>query len=432
MFAWLVALLGACSTPSPPGPPQTVVLVVMDTVRADHTSLCGHDRPTTPRLDALAARRGAVHACRAYSPAPWTHPSHASLLTGAPVEEHGAVWTSEGTKVSPWMAVRPLAEEAVTLPEELAAAGYQTALVSANPVLAQDGGLLQGFEQVRVAARPLELRGERFPPVLAEVLDAVDAERPLLLVVNLYDAHDPYPGTDGSLPWGGRAPAVMLVDLNGRITSTFRGFIGGTLHPDTEEAFLLSVRDGYDAGIHAADANLGAVLDALQARGRLADARVVVTSDHGELLGEHRLLRHGGFLWEEVERVPVVAWDSRRPLPALPEPLAGRAVHALLRDGRLPDLPVTAVSDNPGNVEVGVVGGALWEGTRKGVVADGRVVVTDLARDPREIAGMEALEGDAMVAPLRALAERVEAVRAEGVPERKGLGEALRAVGYVE
>ena len=126
----------AIATPKAP----TVVLAVLDTVRADHTSLCGYPRKTTPYLESLK-ERGAVHSCRAYTPGDWSLPTHASYFTGVSVARHGAHYAydakdEKGERIRS-LYVYPLRDEVRTLAEEMRDRGYQTVLVSDNGLLAR-------------------------------------------------------------------------------------------------------------------------------------------------------------------------------------------------------------------------------------------------------------------------------------------------------
>lgn len=120
---------------APPGRPGLVLFVVLDTVRADHTSLCGHDRPTTPFLQALAGQQGWSHTCGLVTPGTWTLPSHASFFTGLLPTEHRLITKGH-----------PLPPGVPTLAERFAAEGYQTVLLSANPTLNKASGIGRGFE----------------------------------------------------------------------------------------------------------------------------------------------------------------------------------------------------------------------------------------------------------------------------------------------
>lgn len=111
----------------------TVMLIVLDTFRADWPSVCGGPVPT-PNLEALASREEGHFSCSAVTPGAWTLPSHASYFTGKGVLEHGA-HSARGAGGSFWPPAFPLDGQHRTLAEEYAAQGYQTVSVSGNPLL---------------------------------------------------------------------------------------------------------------------------------------------------------------------------------------------------------------------------------------------------------------------------------------------------------
>lgn len=416
---------------APVDAPPTVVLVVLDTVRADHVDGCGAPWGITPTWRALAARPDAVVACDGWSPGTWTHPSHASLFTGWPVDTHGALWAAEGgVSLNPVTRVRPLDPGADTLAEQFGRAGYVTAAVSANPILVPGGGLLQGFDKVHVAGGMGAFRGDALARPLLRVLGEIDRDRPLFLFVNVYDAHDPFPAVPDGAPWGAPGPRVDLHPHREGDTAYGR-FLRGDMPEAEARDYLATVRAAYAQGVHEADRGLGLVLEVLD-RFRDLDAglRLVVTSDHGELLGEHRLLRHGGFLWEPAIRVPTL-WVERGGTPApLPEPFATRALFDVIRRGTVPAWPVTAVSEpNPDDARVGVLGAAVRHGDRKHVCIDGTATAYDLAADPAEATPLPVSQ-DADLAALCARA--VDAYRQPAPEPADAVQGALRAVGYVE
>jgi hypothetical protein len=448
---WLLALLLACSsdeggrrrrrpapeTPPPVvavgrGAPRTVILVVLDTVRADRTSVCGHDRPTTPTLAGLVAR-GATVACRATSPAPWTHPAHASLFTGQHVPEHGAVWVDGGTALNPHASVRPLADEAVTLAEVYRDRGYQTVALVANLIVTPASGLLQGFDTTRLTPSSYGLRGAKLERAAAEVVDSLDPTRPLFLFVNLYDAHDPYPEVPAGHPFLPAQPRVHLHPNDPDPAQDYVRFLRGTMAEAERGPYLRRLTDGYDRGVEVADHNLGVLLDRLEASGWLGDdVRLVVTSDHGEALGEHGRLRHGGFVDEAMVTVPLLLWEPGR-TPPVPDRVSTLVAHRWLRDGVLGEAEVVATSErNDRDLLVGTWAAARWDGPRKAVCADldrdARRWQVDLAADPGELS-------PAALGPDAGLDPWCEAAR--GLAGRKDGGsdvvtEALKAAGYVE
>lgn len=321
-----------------PQRPPTVVLVVLDTVRADHLSLCGYERPTSPALEALAA--GAAVHCRAYAPGSWTLPSHASFFTGLEPIAHGAHAITSG--IDDWSGMgsrsRPLPEGIPTLAESMGARGFQALAVSGSPVVSETMGLMRGFEAYTVARHWGELGGSRLASAVADLLDEHADERPLFLFVNVADAHQPWGAVPEGVDW--LVPRPRLGWDKSSPEGDWQRFVEGRM-PEPEATELIDhAVDSYDWAVHQADSAMSEVLAILDAMGFCeAGCRVVVTSDHGEFLGEDQLLDHGHELLEANVRVPVLVWDSRAGavLPSFDEPsLSALEVYDLVLEGQRP------------------------------------------------------------------------------------------------
>jgi arylsulfatase A-like enzyme len=259
-----------------------VIFVVLDTVRADHLSLCGYERPTSPQLERLVARPGASSSCRTYAPGDWTLPSHASFFTGIDASRHGARIASDGPVLA-HINVAPLASSYSTLAEQLKERGYQTLAVSGNPVLSEDSGLLQGFDHSHAPEVFGELRGRPLVNRVQELLASeVEADAgPLFLFVNIADAHGPWQPVPESLGWIPQQPG-LLIDLT-RKRSTYRRLLQGDLSDDEFATARGRYLNAYDFGVYRADRTLGMLLRVLEADGWLDGRyRLVITSDHGE------------------------------------------------------------------------------------------------------------------------------------------------------
>ena len=274
-------------------PPPSILLVVVDTLRADAVSAYGETTGTTPAIDALAATGRRY--TRAYAPSPWTLPSHASLLSGIGIGAHGV--GLDGRVVLP--------EEVETLAERLRAAGYQTAAFSENGLVSGDFGFGQGFDHfaVRTAAEQFAAGQKLVIDVADEVaswLDQRDPERPFFIFINLYDPHEPYEvrSENPFLPGHTSTEDAKRLGAGGRTSHLICDRI-----PQPEELDIL--RGLYLGDVAAADAKLGGVLDLVEARG-IENLVTVVTSDHGEHFGERRLLDHEFSVQEAVLRVPLV------------------------------------------------------------------------------------------------------------------------------
>ncbi len=271
LAAWAGSLLGATAVAAlvwflrePPlrvsGP---IVLVSIDTLRADRLPAYGYEGVETPAIDRLVA--DAVLFERAYSHSPQTLPAHVSMFTGLLPVEHG-VRDNLGFAVGPGQ---------VLLPELLAPLGYRSAAVVSSYVLRQEVGLARGFATYddRLPQAPPGASGAQVQRDGSESLQA--AERwltenavpgaPIFLFLHLYEPHTPY------------AP------------------------PDRFARY-----EPYDGEIAYADEIVGRLFDTLRARGLYDDALIVLLSDHGEGLGDHGEQEHGVFLYDEAIRVPLV------------------------------------------------------------------------------------------------------------------------------
>jgi arylsulfatase A-like enzyme len=318
--------------PPPRTPSPSIVLVVMDTVRADHLSLYGYGRRTTPHLEQLA--RTATVYTRAYAPSNMTLPTHASLFTGLYGTEHTA-HNDEG-----WAVGRPLPARVLTIAELLAARGYATASIAANYVyLGDEFGLDQGFHHVdarpprlpfggawnfylrsriaEVASRVIELSprtrllsrpAEEISDLAIRYLARVAGKRrPFFLVLNYMDAHAPcIPPAPYDAMFPGRDPA-QPVDLADRLMVDIR--TRGVHLTPRQRAHLVSQ---YDGGIAHADHQIARVFASLRERGVFDDTLVIVLSDHGESFGEHGIFLHGYSNYDVETRVPLVVKKPRQ------------------------------------------------------------------------------------------------------------------------
>ncbi len=261
----LLALCGgsAALAGSPPAAKRpSLLLVTLDTTRADRIGCYGAAQAATGTLDGLA-RRG-VRFAEVIAPAPLTLPSHASILTGRSPREHGAR-DNEGYR---------LADAELTLAEQLGAAGYRTAAFVGAAVLDRVTGIGQGFslfdDQVRVGPERWFAWEER---AAGQVVDAAEAQldqlaAPFFLWVHFYDPHLPYVPPE---PYATRFE-----------------------------------KSPYDGEIAYADAQLGRLLALLSARGLDRNLVIAVAGDHGESLGEHGEPAHDIFVYQATQRVPLL------------------------------------------------------------------------------------------------------------------------------
>jgi arylsulfatase A-like enzyme len=256
-----------------------LILISLDTLRADRLGAYGYTaRPTSPHLDRFAAR--AVRFDNPIAQAPWTRPSHRSMLSGVyPASLAG-------------LERRPLADV-------LWRAGYSTAALTAGGQVDARFGFDAGFERYEV-----ESKWVRTPERALEMIDE-EPRRPFFLFLHTYEIHDPYEDTrfvaPGACPaLGGTFTALYYKTHRGRVTEEEKGCVAAM----------------YDGDIAFTDEKLGRLFARLDAAGRMDDTIVVVTSDHGEQLWEHGGWRHGNSLYEHQVRVPLLVY--------LPEPVRER------------------------------------------------------------------------------------------------------------
>ena len=417
--------------------PDTIVFIVMDTVRGDHLSVCGYERPTSPVLQRLK-KKGAQVSCEAYTPAPWTLPSHVSYFTGVPVPEHGSLFVNDSTiSLTPKLQVRPLDERFDTLAEQLAGDGYQTAFVSANPILKEDAGVLQGFDRHFTSEGDAIIRGKKVRKAMDSVLEPMDSEKPLFLFVNIYDAHDPYPKIPEGHSWLPKRSIFRMNSTAKDPSNPMYRYLKGMMKPEESERYLAALLDTYDNGISHADRNVGEVLMGLKSGGWLDGSyRLLVTTDHGEYLGEHQMLRHGCYVHQEVTGGFLVYQDtSVESMPELPSPLSLIDSFYLARDGVLPEkitVPQAISEPNPIFIEPGVSSGAIWANSEKVLWQEGKYSHYDLARDPGELSPSQLDENHELRPTIEDLATRIKALDELEAPTGDGLNEALKAVGYIE
>ena len=343
----------------PPADSPNVLFIVLDTVRADHLSLYGYQRRTTPTLERLA--QGGIRFDGARATAPWTLPSHASFFTGRYPHELGVQWLT------------PLRGDFPMLAQYLGSHGYATAGFVGNTVYCSyDTGLGSGFTHYE------DYKLEKLGPLQTAILvdkilkmlfsvdfryDGIvqfslrefvqqwfyggfrrDAQsinrgflewfarrpepgRPFFVFLNYFDAHTPYKLPEGATP---RFARMAETQDEQRIIYDSWSKLDKTTLP---WRYVALAGDCYDNCLAYLDERLGELFDDLQRRGVLDRTWVVITSDHGEGLGEHELFEHGMSLYSTEIRVPLLI-----------VPPSGSQPGSVVRDAvSLRELPATIV-----------------------------------------------------------------------------------------
>ena len=284
----VLAALAACAPPDPPN----VLLVSIDTLRADHLSSYGYQRPTSPFLDRLA--EDGVLFERASSTSSWTVPSMVSLVSGLHPEYHGVV-NGQGTQFGPVLQ-EVIPEEAVLLAERLRDAGYRTFAITTNEHLSEDFGFAQGFDRYRSLGTA---DAEAVQEVLTEWLAELKAAERYFLWLHYFDPHSPY---HARAPWidefaddaGAMARRVPEVDWPGQYLQM--GIAPGTPRHHYVEAL-------YDSEIRYLDGALEQVFTQLEVD---REDLVAIVADHGEEFLEHGKFGHSDGLYEELVHVPLI------------------------------------------------------------------------------------------------------------------------------
>jgi choline-sulfatase len=397
----------ATGSPSRPN----VLLVTVDTLRADRLGSYGYAAAATPELDALAAAGARFESATAV--APLTAPSHASILTGLTPPRHGV--RDNGQALGPG---------APTLAEALRSAGYVTgAFVSGFP-LDRRFGLGRGFDEYddrlphgedpRRAAY-VERAGPETTAAALRWMDSVGAGRPWFAWVHYFEPHSPYEPPE---PWRARF-----------------------------------AKRPYDGEVAAVDAEIGALLRRLQERGARANTVVLVTADHGESLGEHGEETHGVFVYEATLRVPLilagagvpagkVAGATARGIDLAPT-LLDLAGAAAIGEGRSlrPALDGTAVRDEPAygeslftRLNLGWAPLHAWRSGRFKLIDAPRPELFDLSADPGETRNVAAAHPDVVESlqrQLRAALAAAPAPNAPGATPDPEVARRLAALGYL-
>jgi len=296
LFSYLVLACAACSSGHNAavrdrGPRPPIVLITIDTLRADRLGSYGSTRGLTPSLDAFA--REATRFTAAISQVPLTLPSHATILTGLHPVDHG-VRTNDGFRLSP---------TAPTLAAAVKAAGYATGGFVGGYPLRRSSGLSRGFDRYddEFLASPGAI--ERSADAVLQSAEAwidTNAAQPFFAWIHLFDPHSPY-----------------------------------TPPPPFAAAYSDSP---YDGEVAYTDAAVGRFLDHLRQRDLFAAATIVIVADHGESLGEHGERTHGTFLYDSTIRVPLLIKRSAK--PSAERSADAGTPDARLKPSRFVDVPV--------------------------------------------------------------------------------------------
>ena len=445
-----------CAEAPPPDPPQPelrpdVILITIDTLRADRLGSYGYREDVTPELDAIAGAGALFESTWATSN--WTKPSMASLFTSLDPLAHGV---RRGFR--PWETrhrEEVLPDSRLTLAELLQDEGYRTFGISSNGLLTREAGFAQGFqvfEQLGFCMAPKVHRA------LERQRKALEEPRPYFLWLHYFDPHGPY------LPRDGEAVAELRREVKEATGKSGKDFAEGfrehlvrlALSPDPRvaEAALERMLSLYEGEVRYTDRMIG---EALRGLPRAESALVVVTADHGEQFLEHGHLEHGKSLYAEEVDVPLLIRFPGRvgaglrietPVSLLdvaptildllglptPETMGGRSLAPLLTDRSARGVDLFAEVDRSEAARVAAWRSGRWKYLRH--FSRGWEKLFDLEADPAERTDLSASHPGTLLR-LRGEVEALYAAHEgeEKVPVRELEAEEverLRALGYVE
>jgi arylsulfatase A-like enzyme len=439
--------LAGCSRRNDPAARPNFILIVVDALRADRLHYAGYEKTASPNFDAF--QRQSTWFANAYATTSWTIPSMASLFLSQLASQH---------RVVKWGSKLPVDE--TTLVEILRAGGYRTGGWTANRLMSKPRGFAQGFDEYKLITHP-ELKPDTPPGTefaiapASEVTRAAlqwfrreraaDRDAPFFAYLHYLEPHTPYLCPDGS----GEGCKTEAANLTKRLLKEQWEF-------DVRENDLIGTL--YDVDVARMDEALGDLIRELGARGLLDDTWVILTSDHGEHLGESGSYVHGTTLNQPVVHVPLLFSPPSRKgsvvnVPVsladvaptilalagleIPDTFGGRSLQNALQGGSLPRRPVVAelLSTGPKPKPSFRHRFAVIDGTDALLLArDGTVQRFDLSEDPGQENPLEASMGelgDLLSAAGIDLAESIDP-SSDGSDISPELLEHLKALGYIQ
>ncbi len=405
----LLALLPSCGGKKADG--INVLLILMDTVRADHFSSYGYHRQTTPFIDSLAA--GGTLALRCQGQASWTLPAMTTILSGVTPVEHGA-----GRTGGIFHGISP---EVPWLPLAFHRSGYRTGAFFNVLFMNEDFGFHRGFQhfdcQGFKSNSSLRNAGETVDDLLGW-LDETRGDGPFFAAVHFYDPHIPYDPPepyhsmyrdtsytgDYGDTWGADAAQMMRVNS------------GETVPSSEDIANLIAL---YDGEIAYTDREIGRLMEELRNRGLGENTLIIIVGDHGEEFLEHGGIEHGRTLYQEITHLPlIISGPGFTGGRVISQPVAQLDIAPTIATAAGIDFPVSDPSrclssemDTPRNIPAS---GVLWgETDLVSVVSGGSKVIWTLNTDSLEAFDLENDPGEIHpVQPSNSLVEAAEYYRA--------------------
>ncbi len=346
--------VSGCARDEPEQPtvrPRNLILISLDTVRADHLGCYGYDRPTTPRIDAYAKTGTLFENCTSSSS--WTVPAHLTMFTGLEPATHRCVYYPEPGRLN---------NHYDTMARILGRHGFRSGAFTGGAYASARYGLNVGFDSFQSKGRRFEYN---IPP--AKRWLEKNADQPFFLFLHGFNAHRPY------IP-----PAPYDTRFSDGYSGSYniREFGPGKQRPSPED--LTYVVSQYDGEIGFVDEMIGDFIAYLEKRGLMENTLVILTSDHGDEFYEHGGCDHISTLYDELTHVPLILLGPGIPAQRLPHHV-----------GTIDILPTVLAlfgleSERPfhGADRSGMIRG------RKGTLSDAVFMYTGMGNDPKHLSGL--------------------------------------------
>ncbi len=460
LFLWsalVVGLVSGCRAPSANDSRPSVVMILVDTLRADYLGTYGFQGDVSPHIDALG-RDGVVFE-KCFSQSPWTKPSVATLFTGLYPSVH-KVYTEEGkfhAKRGADRSTDALSRDAVTLAEVLSDRGYSNAAFVANPWIRAAHGFDQGFAKFDTEGADNDQKATVLVGRAKQWLDQLRTDAPFFLYVHMMDVHAPYDAPQEDFEAVRNSPSLgPSVPLDKQLFDRIPAYMkipDWTKGPDAADVRVW--RGRYAAGVRFIDRAIGDLVEHLRRTGRYDDTLLVIVSDHGEELYDHGAWDHGYRVYDHQIHVPLVVRYPRSQFAGTRVAGVSRVVDLMptvLSAAGAPLPPLLQGTDLAGLVRgaderrVSVTEAVKWAPEMRVARSVSHKLVSrgaaqqlyDVAHDPREMEDVRTRQADVASQLAAALSAYESANRAHpGLAATQAevpaeVQERLRSLGYLE